>query len=174
MHAKSTMDVKKITVSALLTALTIIIPMLPIPKLVLGPFSATLASHVPGILAMFISPFTVVCTSVGAAIGFLATLGPLVALRAFSHIIFGLVGCYMLKKQWNYFIVIVVTMLLHGAGEVFVALMFGEAFMAIWKTVGCFTMIHHLLDFAISTVVYKALKSAKIIVAPVNYKNLKA
>ncbi|NLJ30821.1 MAG: hypothetical protein GX424_04340, partial [Clostridiales bacterium] len=45
----------KMIIAALLIAIAIIIPMF-FPKIIVGPASFTLASHVPVMIALFISP----------------------------------------------------------------------------------------------------------------------
>lgn len=159
---KGRMDTRNLTIAAMLTALSIILPMSPL-RINLPPFTATVASHVPAILSMFFNPYVCLATSIGAAIGFSFSTGLwVVVVRAFSHIFFASIGCFMIKKKVNIWVVFFVTMLIHGISEVIVALFFGNAFMIIWKTVGVFTMIHHAIDFVISMVVLKALKTAKV------------
>lgn len=156
-------NIRKMAIAAMLTALSVVIPLLPIPKIVIEPFSATPASHLPAILSMFMGPYVCVATSIGAAIGFFLGLGSaVIAMRALSHVIFTLVGCLMLKKKVNVWIVYAVTMVLHGLAEALVATVYGSAFSAVWVSVGVFTMIHHTIDFIISMVVLKALKTAKV------------
>ncbi len=167
-------DVKSITIAGLLTALSIIIPLLPLPKIIIGPFTATFAAHVPGILAMFVNPFVVVCTAIGSFIGFAPVMFPVVSLRALTHVFFGLAGYYMLKNNWNIFLVVGITMLIHGASEVVVALFFGNAFTAIWLTTGIFTMIHHCIDFTFAMLLFKALKMANVFDGSINVRSLKA
>lgn len=180
MKTKVSQNIKTITIAGLLTALAIVVPLfmpkLPVPQ----PFSVTPASHLAVILSMFISPFTVICTVIGSTIAFFAVLGPVVAMRAFSHILFALVGCYMLKKRYNLFLTVFVTMVLHALGEILVVYLFAFAGMAdsttyfIWGITGGITALHHLFDFVITMLVYKALKSAKIISADLTYKSFKA
>ena len=85
-------------ISALLCALGIMIPMF-MPKIVIPPMSFTLASHVPIFIAMFISPASAVMVTVVTSIGFALSMPLVVALRAASHLVFVLVGAYMLKKS---------------------------------------------------------------------------
>ncbi len=182
MNKKSTMDVKKLTVSALLTAIAILIPMVMPIKIRVEPiFSATLAAHVPGILAMFIGPFAVVGTAIGSAIGFFQ-LGPWVAARAFMHLLFGLCGYYMIKKNYNIFFVILLTGVIHAVSEMvvglvslpFVTVPASGVLMYILATIGLGTFIHHCIDFAIVMVIYKPLQAAKILPGPLTYKKFKA
>lgn len=182
MNTKNNLSIKSLTISGLLTALAIVIPLfmpkLPVPQ----PFSVTPASHLPVILSMFVSPFTVVCAVIGSTLAFFITLGPVVALRAFSHLLFALLGCYMLKKKYNLILVIIVTALLHAVGEmavVFVFSMFGMADQTLYFLFGItggITMLHHCFDFTITLVVYKALKMIPglVTLSPINFKSFKA
>ena len=179
---KTKFSAKDISVAAMLTALALLIPMIMPFKLVLEPvFSATFAAHVPGILAMFVGPFAVVGTALGSAVGFGLTINIWVAMRAFVHMFFGLWGCQLLKKNYNIFLVILLTGLMHAGSEMLVGLISlpfvvtpakGILFY-ILVTVGLGTFIHHCIDFAISLVILGALKSAKLISGTVNYKSIK-
>jgi len=55
-------DVHRLTIGALLLALSLIIPLafggIPMFSLTIGPFSATIASHVPLMIAMLFGPKT--------------------------------------------------------------------------------------------------------------------
>ncbi len=176
-------DVKSITVSALLTAIAILIPMYMPFKIVLEPvFSATFASHVPGILALFVGPAAVVGTAIGSALGFFAALGnPWVAARAFMHLFFGLAGYALAKRRYNIFLIIGITALLHAACEMLVGLTSIPFITApssgfawyILITIGLGTIIHHCIDFAIVLLIYKPLQKAKILPFPLNYKQFR-
>ncbi len=171
---------KDIAIAALLTALSVLIPLFMPVKIVLEPiFSATLASHVPGILSMFVGPFAVIGTAFGSAIGFFG-LGPWVSARAFMHLVFGLLGYKMLQKNCNVFLVALLTGIVHAASEMLVGLISlpfivtpaKGALFYILVTVGCGTFIHHCIDFVISVIILSALKSAKLI-SKTNSKSLK-
>lgn len=181
MNTKASKSIKSLTIAGLLTALAIVIPLfmpkLPVPQ----PFSVTPASHLAVILSMFVNPFTVVCTVIGSTIAFFAVLGPVVAMRAFSHLLFALVGCYMLKKRYNLILTILVTGILHSLGEVLVVYVFSLFGMSdatmyfMWGVTGGITLLHHCFDFAISMIVYKALVMVPGLVelSPVNLKSFK-
>ena len=64
-----TNSVKRLTISALLIAMGIIIPMV-MPRITIGPASFTLASHVPVFIAMFISPVVAIAVSLGKVLVF--------------------------------------------------------------------------------------------------------
>lgn len=182
MKENTSAKIKSITIAGLLTALAIVVPLfmpkLPVPQ----PFSVTPASHLAVILAMFVNPFTVVCTVIGSTIAFFAVLGPVVALRAFSHMLFALVGCYLLKKRYNLILVVLITAILHALGEVVVVFVFSMFGMAestlsfIWGVTGGITILHHCFDFAITMIVYKALSASSNLITftPVNMKQFKA
>jgi len=90
-------SVRQLTISALLIAMGIIIPMV-MPRITIGPASFTLASHVPVFLAMFFSPGVAIAVSLGTGFGFFLSATPIIALRALSHLIFALIGAISLKR----------------------------------------------------------------------------
>ncbi|EGO2728728.1 hypothetical protein IDE03_000532 [Enterococcus faecalis] len=93
-----TNSVKRLTISALLIAMGIIIPMV-MPRITIGPASFTLASHVPVFIAMFISPVVALAVSLGTGFGFFLSATPIIALRALSHLIFAVIGAVILQKH---------------------------------------------------------------------------
>ena len=93
-----TKSVKRLTISALLIAMGIIIPMV-MPRITIGPASFTLASHVPVFIAMFISPVVAIAVSLGTGFGFFLSATPIIALRALSHLIFAVIGAVILQKH---------------------------------------------------------------------------
>lgn len=164
-------NTKKLTLTALLTALAIVIPMVMPIKVVMPPFSATLASHTPLIIAMFISPAAAVVTSLGSAIGFLFSLGPVVSARAAMHVIFTLVGALMIHKRKNFFLTVIVTLILHTLSDMgivwVIATLFGmgnilsqNTMGAAQAVIGIGTSIHHLVDYAIAMVIVMPLSKA--------------
>ena len=169
-------NVKKMVVSAMLAAIAIAIPMFmpPFLKINLPPFTATLASHVPLIIAMFISPWSAVFVTIISAIGFLfAFPDPSVAFRAAMHIFFVLAGAMMIRKDAKIYWVILVTFVLHTASDMIAVLIYAAAFNpAILKgtvmsyaqyIIAVGTSIHHLIDFAISYFICRALYNAGLI-----------
>lgn len=162
---------KILVLGALLTALSFIIP-LTFPKLPLPqPFSVTLASHVPTLLAMLINPIVAFFTVIGSTAAFFLSLGPIVSLRAASHIIFVVVGIILLRKNVNIYVVLAVCAILHGLGEVAAVYFFtptadlsakgGMAFL--WGVVGGITVFHHTIDCIITVPIFKALLKARLI-----------
>ena len=166
-----------LTLTALLTALAIAIPMVMPLKIVIPPASYTLASHVAIFLAMFISPLMAVIVILGSTFGFLIAGYPFViVLRAFSHILFGSLGAFYLKKspdtlnvpakKWIFNVVLA---LIHALGEVIVCVIFysstaypsGNLFYLLFILVGFGTIIHSIVDFLISDFIFQALKKIR-------------
>lgn len=172
---KNTAQIQKITASALLIAVGIVIPMF-FPKVSIPPASFTLASHVPVFLAMFISPAVAAAVALGTTLGFtLSGLPLIIALRAATHLVFALVGAFYLKRfsqtlaslpksqVFSFFIA-----LLHAAGEVVVVTLFyfggsveGNYVTSVVLLVGVGTVVHSMVDFAISLVIMRALSQQK-------------
>ena len=167
------------SISALLCALGIVIPMISPIKITLEPASFTLASHVAIFISMFISPFTAIFVSVGTTLGFLLGGFPIVVvMRAATHVIFAFVGAFILKKHPG--IIKVKSALpfsfglavLHGICEVLVVIPFyfsnsmssgyyakGFTF-SVLMLVGIGTIIHSMVDLYLSQVIWKYVTKA--------------
>lgn len=91
-------SIRHLTIAALLIGMGIVIPMV-MPKIVIGPASFTLASHVPVFVAMFFSPAMAIAVALGTTFGFFLSLPPIIALRALSHVIFALIGALYLQNH---------------------------------------------------------------------------
>ena len=151
-------NIKKLTYSGLLTALAIVIPLaFGFLKVQIGPFSATLASHVPLFIAMFLGPFAAVLVGVGSALGFLISAPAVIAARAFMHTFVGLVGAVLLKKGVSFSKVIIITAPIHGILEAIAVIPFGFTMYKVLVVVGVGSFLHHLVDGAIAFSLVKAL-----------------
>lgn len=170
--------VKTMTIAALLCAVGIMIPMY-FPKIIIGPASFTLASHVPIFIAMFISPVVAVSVATITGFGFLFAGFPLIiVLRAFSHLIFVSLGAFILKKNGNLLnsfktisLYSLAVSLVHAAAEVVVVTYFyfgnqvSEAFykngyvMSVLVLVGIGGLIHSMVDFSIAAFVWKPIQN---------------
>jgi len=157
------MDTRKFTITALLTALAIVIPFAVFFKVIIPPFTATLGSHVPMFFSMFLGPWAAVMVGLGSALGFFLNLGPLVGARAFMHVFVALAGSVLLIKGVSYRLVVLITAPLHGLLEVLVVLPFVD-FNAynLFIVTGVGTMLHHCVDAAISYVLLKVLDRSRI------------
>jgi niacin transporter len=158
MQTNNSLSIKKLTYTALLTAMAIVIA-LTVPKVIIPPFTATLTAHVPMFFAMFLGPVPAVMVGLGSAFGFFIALGPVVATRALSHIFVGLAGALMLKKKVSLKMVILLTAPIHGVLEAVFVIPFGFTVYKILVTIGVGTVIHHCIDGAIALMLIKALSS---------------
>lgn len=151
-------NVRKITYTALFTALAIVIPIsFGFLRITAGPFTATLAAHVPLFLAMFLGPAAAVFVGVGSALGFLITTPLFVAARALMHAIVGFIGASLLKKGVSFKKVILITAPIHGILEAIAVIPFGFTVYKILIAVGIGSILHHLVDGIIAVVLVKAL-----------------
>lgn len=163
-----------IVLAGILTALAILITYSPI-KLNLGFFTLTLAAHVPTMLAMFVNPWVAIMSIIGSCIGFFTAIPApnnfLVVARAALHIIFALVGIYMLKKNRNIFLIIFVTAILHSVAEgvavyFLTPILLSNNDTALWSLAWVAfsgTFVHHLIDSAITYPILCGLIRAKLI-----------
>ncbi len=174
------MSVREITIGALLIALAILIPNV-MPKVVIGPASFTLGSHVPLFIAMFFSPLLAVMVAIGTTIGFfMSSLPIIITLRAASHLVFAVLGAWYLQKHPEtvltkgkfqlvnprFQLYNLVIGLIHSAVEVLVVLAFnlvdsgsyqGGAFYFFFVLMGIGGLIHSLVDYNIAYFVTAAV-----------------
>lgn len=154
---------QKMVLTSLFIALSIIIPIqFGFLKVVLGPFTATLASHVPMFFSMLISPAAAIVVGIGSALGFVLSGLPIyVVARASMHIIVGAVGALAIRKGMEFKKVILITAPIHGLLEAISVIPFyGLNVYKILVVVALGTVIHHLADGAISLVLLRALSRA--------------
>lgn len=157
-------DTKKLALTALLTALAIIIPFAVFFKVIIPPFSATLGSHVPMFIAMLLGPKVAVMTGLGSAFGFFLNLGPLVGARAFMHVFVGLAGAKLIQNGMSFGKVSLITAPLHGLLEVLVVMPFiGFDVYNLLIITGVGTVLHHGADAFISYVLVNILEKSKAI-----------
>lgn len=166
---------KDMVITALLIAFGIIIPIaFGFLRITLPPaFTATLTAHVPIFISMFVSPTSALLTAIGTTIGFFVCGTPvIVAVRAASHIVFALVGAFMLRRKRSIVLCGIVTMLLHAVFEALIAYEYlafvrteggNIAALVSAYTTGVGTLIHHALDYVIAVIIIKALSKAGIV-----------
>lgn len=155
---------RQMVYAGLLTALAIIIPIQFIfLRFTFGPFTATLVSHVPMILAMLISPFVAVVVGIGSTIGFLmAGSDPIIIARAATHIIVGYVGAKIIMKSQSYITAVTITAPIHGLLEAAIVIpFFGLNIYKILVVVAVGTILHHAVDSTIAYVTVKAVAKAR-------------
>ena len=168
-----TNKVKTMTIAALLSAIGIIIPMFSPLKIQIEPASFTFASHVPIFIAMFISPTVAIFVAIVTAFGFLmGGFLPVIVARALSHIIFAVIGAYILKKKGNILLslktaipFVLLISVIHAVCEVIVATGFyisGQSsanyMTIILGLVGVGTIIHSSVDFILAAFIWVPLQ----------------
>lgn len=154
-----------IAYGAILTALSIMIPLTfgGVLGIYLPPFSATLASHVPLMLGMLISPGIAAAIGLGSAVGFFVKLAnPVIAARAAMHIVVGFTGASLIRRGSPFWLALLVTAPLHGLLEALIVIPFGFDLYRAGVVVGVGTVLHHLVDSGIALAVYSLLQSARV------------
>ena len=174
-------NILMLTISSVLIAVGVIVPMVSPVRVVIEPASFTLASHVVIFVAMFISVKMAAAVSVGTTVGFFLGGFPLVVvLRAATHLIFATLGAFYLHKVtknklsavslriFSFFIGVI-----HGVCELIVVTFFyfgGRVtpahfeqgfFMSVFLLVGVGSVIHSMIDFEIARIVVFPLKKQK-------------
>ncbi len=158
-----TVQSREITVGGLLAAVSLLIPLffrstLQIVIPTIG-FSATLASHVPTMLAMAVSPMVALGAGVASTIGFWITLGPIVGGRAATHIVWGVLGALVYQRTHRILWALAVALPIHAVGEGLV----------VWYGTGTFhnglivmgtTLLHHLVDSAFTLALVPLVRPA--------------
>ncbi|HEM4325105.1 TPA: hypothetical protein VB829_001785 [Streptococcus suis] len=169
-------SVKQLSIGAILTAFAILIPLMMPIKIIIGPASYTLASHIPLFIAMFISPATAIFVALGSSLGFFLAGFPIaIVFRALTHLFFLTVGAVLVKRfpilmdSKRFLLLGIGLNLLHGLGEYIVVMVLtsGQQTSATyWITmlglVGVGSAIHGLLDFSLAYYFWKILKERKI------------
>lgn len=169
-------SVKQLSISTILTAFAILIPLMMPIKIIIGPASYTLASHIPLFIAMFISPATAIFVALGSSLGFfLAGFSIVIVFRALTHLFFLTLGVVLVKRfpilmdSKRFLLLGIGLNLLHGLGEYIVVMVLtsGQQTSATyWITmlglVGVGSAIHGLLDFSLAYYFWKILKERKI------------
>ena len=160
--------------AAILVAVGILIPVISPVKIQLGAMSFTLASHVAIFIAMFISPYVTLFVTLGTTVGFLFAGFPMVVvLRALSQVVFAMVGSALLKKNADkymgspskIFMFGLFVNVIHALGEVLVVTGFYFGGMAVNGTflsyvcglVGLGTLVHGMVDYGLSLLIWKAV-----------------
>ena len=151
------------TMTALLTAIAILIPIVMPFKIVIPPASYTLGSHIAIFIAMFLSPL-------------MAGYPMVIVFRAFSHIFFGTLGALYLQKfpdtldkpksSWIFNFVLAV---IHALAEVLACVLFyatsgtnvENMFYVLFVLVGFGTIIHSMVDYTLALAVYKVLRKRR-------------
>lgn len=166
------MNTKKLSITALLTSLAIIIPFAVFFKVIIPPFSATLGSHVPMFISMLLGPEVAIMVGLGSALGFFLNLGPLIGARALMHVFVGLAGAKLVKKGMSFKMISLITAPLHGILEVLVIMPFVsfDVYNLLVIT-GIGTVLHHCADAFISYVLVNILEKSSVAKFTSNHLN---
>jgi niacin transporter len=150
------MKVREIVWGGLLTAIAILIPLAfgGILGVTIPPFSATIASHVPIMLAMLISPMVAFMVAAGSAFGFFIKLGAIIGARAGMHVIFALLGAHMIKRGASFKFALLATLPVHALSEALIVLPFGFTLQKAGLVVGVGTALHHSVDSIIALSIF--------------------
>ncbi|MCR4424756.1 MAG: ECF transporter S component [Firmicutes bacterium] len=176
------MKTREIVLGAVLTAFALLIPLAfgTYLRILIPPFSATLASHVPVMLAMLVSPSVAALVGVGSGLGFLMTyglnpLGLMIGARALMHAVWGWIGGAVVARGRSFSFALTLTAPVHALAEavavVVVAVVLGiplnqmrgagvagESLAAgtILAVVVVGTFLHHVVDSGISFAIARA------------------
>ncbi|MER2041096.1 hypothetical protein [Desemzia incerta] len=168
----------KLTLTAILIAIGILIPMISPVKIILEPASFTLASHVAIFIAMFISPGVALTVALGTTMGFFLGGFPIVVtLRALTHVVFVVLGSQLLKKRPSLLnnkgqsiLFSLGIGIVHAVSEIAVVSLFyfggnmtegyyAQGFMSsVLLLVGIGTVVHSMIDFTIAQVIWLGLE----------------
>ena len=165
------------TMTALLTAIAILIPIVMPFKIVIPPASYTLGSHIAIFIAMFLSPLMAIFVILASSFGFLMAGYPMVIVfRAFSHIFFATLGAFYLKKfpetlensktSWIFNFILAI---IHAIAEVLACVLFyatsgtnvENMFYVLFVLVGFGTIIHSMVDYTLALTVFKVLRKRR-------------
>lgn len=163
-YSKSSSRTLQLTSAAILTAVAILIPLVMPIKIVIGPASYTLGSHIPIVMAMFLSPLVALAVAFGSTLGFLMAGFPIIIVfRALSHILFATAGAVYLERShgvlssvWKRQVFSFFINIIHAAAEVGVVYFmtaFGQQNLdanflyTLFVLVGIGTVIHGMIDF---------------------------
>jgi niacin transporter len=152
---------KELALGGLLTAFAILIPLAfgGVLGVTIPPFSATLASHVPVMLAMLISPAVAVMVGLGSGLGFLLKLGPIIAARAATHAIWGYLGAKIIENRMPLRTALIMTLPVHALIETgVVVILAGFTLTHALYLVGLGTALHHIMDSLIAIGIAISLK----------------
>ncbi|MGE5593416.1 MAG: ECF transporter S component [Betaproteobacteria bacterium] len=157
------MGTRELVFGALLVALALIIPLAfgGFLGVVVPPFSATLASHVPVMISMLLGPWAAVLVGFGSALGFLVKLGPVIAARAAMHAVFAGAGAVFVKRGMPFWKALLWTLPVHAFTEALIVLPFGFTLERAGVVVGLGTALHHLVDAGIALAVVRAVGLAQ-------------
>jgi niacin transporter len=143
---------RELALGALLAALSLVVPIaFGFLRVTIPPWTGTITAHVPMMLAMFVSPVVALAAGLGSGVGFLlATGSAMVATRAFSHAIWGVLGALLYRRGLKPWLVLLTILPIHALLEAAIVLPFGFTLQRALVVVGVGTSLHHVVDSAIT------------------------
>ena len=172
--SQSKRKIQMMSITAMLIALGVLIPMYSPVKIILEPMSFTLGSHIAIMIAMFVSPLSALGVALGTTAGFyLAGFTLPVVLRALTHVIWAYAGALYLKKHpdlfrspANTFVFNLAAALVHALLEVLIVMPLytgydaSQLFYLLFVLVGIGSVVHSTVDFVLSLAVWKAVTAS--------------
>ena len=158
---------RQLALGAILGAIAVIIPVaFGFLRVYIPPFSATLASHVPVMLAVFAGPVVALAAGLGSTLGFFLILPLVITARASIHIVWGVVGAFLYLRGMKPWVVLLVILPIHAIGEALVVLPFGWTLGQAGLIVGVGTALHHLFDMGLTLLILGVLVRMGIQLGP--------
>lgn len=147
-------NINQLVLAGVLCGIGIVVPML-MPKIVIGPMSFTLASHVAIFIAMFISPKLAAVVCLGTTLGFFMISGIFLISTAPSRA----------KQIWLAFVhalaEVAVVSPFFLAGSIFKPEQLADGYvMSVLVLVGVGTFLHSLIDYTVSIMLWKPVRAA--------------
>ena len=172
--SQSKRKIQMMSITAMLIALGVLIPMYSPVKIILEPMSFTLGSHIAIMIAMFVSPLRALGVALGTTAGFyLAGFTLPVVLRALTHVIWAYAGALYLKKHPDLFrspaktfVFNLAAALVHALLEVLIVMPLytgydaSQLFYLLFVLVGIGSVVHSTVDFVLSLAVWKAVTAS--------------
>lgn len=184
--SQSKRKIQMMSITAMLIAVGVLIPMYSPVKIMLEPMSFTLGSHIAIMIAMFVSPLSALGVALGTTAGFyLAGFTLPVMLRALTHVVWAYAGALYLKKHPDLFQSPVKTFvfnlavaIVHAVLEVIIVMPLytgydaSQLFYLLFVLVGIGSVVHSTVDFVLSLVVWKAVTASAAIRAVAVIKHI--
>lgn len=184
--SQSKRKIQMMSITAMLIAVGVLIPMYSPVKIMLEPMSFTLGSHIAIMIAMFVSPLSALGVALGTTAGFyLAGFTLPVVLRALTHVVWAYAGALYLKKHPDLFQSPVKTFvfnlavaIVHAVLEVIIVMLLytgydaSQLFYLLFVLVGVGSVVHSTVDFVLSLAVWKAVTASAAIRAVAVIKHI--
>lgn len=149
---------RQLALGAILGAIAVIIPVaFGFLRVYIPPFSATLASHVPVMLAIFAGPAVALAAGLGSTLGFFLILPLVIAARASTHIVWGVLGAFLYLRGMKPWVVLLAMLPVHALGEALIVIPFGWSLAEAGLVVGLGTALHHLFDMGLTLLILGVL-----------------